>query len=99
MTVKDVATHPKGRSFFGLEDMAGNLSEWTADPCKLYSAKPTVDPKSGELASERDANCRVVKGAPWSSVLERDARPGMREPEHRLTRDDQTGVRCAYDPK
>jgi formylglycine-generating enzyme required for sulfatase activity len=98
-TVTDVGRHPKGRSAFGLDDMAGNLGEWTADPCLAYSGPATVDPTRGDSPSEHGPECRVVKGSSWAGVLEGDAHAAMRTPTHRNTRDDQTGARCAYDPE
>jgi formylglycine-generating enzyme required for sulfatase activity len=98
-TLADVGTHPKGRSAFGLDDMAGNLGEWTADPCLAYSGPATVDPTSGDSPSEHGPECRVVKGSSWASKLQNRAHAATRTPASRTMRDSQTGVRCAYEPK
>lgn len=92
----DVGTHPKGRSFFGLEDMSGNVKEWVSDYCHRFSAEPVTDPKG---PSKLDEDCRIKRGAAWSTLtLSADAaiRGFAIRP---LDRDDQTGFRCAYDPR
>lgn len=50
-----VGTHPRGRSPFGLEDLAGNLEEWTAD--YFVVPLPAVPPRSGSSF--------VLRGGSW----------------------------------
>jgi formylglycine-generating enzyme required for sulfatase activity len=96
-TVSDVGTHPKGRSFFGLDDMAGNVEEWVADACHRFSSGPVTDPKG---PTDVGATCRIVRGGGWSAMNAGWARATMRFAGFRpLDRDDQTGFRCAYDPR
>ncbi len=93
----DVGARPKGRSFFGLDDMAGNVEEWVADACHRYPPEPATDPK-GPPSS--DAKCRMKRGGGWSAPNPGWARASMRIAGLRpLDRDDQTGFRCAYDPR
>jgi formylglycine-generating enzyme required for sulfatase activity len=96
-TVIDVGSFPKGRSFFGLDDMTGNLKEWVADPCGLHYPKPDVDPKGPDF---RDApgKCHITRGAGWSSIMESCASGAYREYGTGDGGDNGTGFRCAYDP-
>jgi formylglycine-generating enzyme required for sulfatase activity len=96
--VTDVGTHPKGRSFFGLEDMSGNIEEWVADHCGPYRAAPAIDPQ-GPPSSEEGRDCRIKRGAGWSAMGEDWARATLRMYGYPKDRDDQTGFRCAYDPR
>ncbi len=50
-----VGTHPRGRSPFGLDDMAGNLEEWTAD--YFVVPLPAVPPQAGSSF--------VLRGGSW----------------------------------
>ncbi len=96
-TVTDVGTHPKGRSFFGLEDMSGNLEEWVADYCHRFTEGPVIDP-TGPVTSEEA--CRIKRGAGWSALNAGWARATLRIFGQRpRDRDDQTGFRCAYEPR
>ncbi len=96
-TVTNVGTHPKGRSFFGLEDMSGNLKEWVADYCHGYPAGPVTDPKG---PSSAEGDCRIKRGAGWSAPDESSAQATLRFYGRRpRDRDDQTGFRCVYDPR
>ncbi|HVZ35230.1 MAG TPA: SUMF1/EgtB/PvdO family nonheme iron enzyme [Polyangiaceae bacterium] len=96
-TVTDVGTHPKGRSFFGVDDMSGNLSEWVADACHLFTSEPAIDLKG---PSDSDGKCRIKRGAGWSAFNAGWARATMRFLfRWPLDRDYETGFRCAYDPR
>ena len=53
-----VGTHPLGRSAYGIEDMSGNVEEWTAD---YYSESlAEVSPSAGAS--------RVIRGGGWLSA-------------------------------
>ena len=94
----DVGTHPKGRSFFGLDDMTGNVSEWVADPCGMHDTKPDVDPKGPDFLYTDHEPCHIVRGAAWSAVEEDWAAATFRA-YGSLGGDSETGFRCAYDPR
>jgi eukaryotic-like serine/threonine-protein kinase len=88
-----VATHPAGRSAFGLDDMAGNVSEWTSTWYDYYP---------GRTDAVETKKYRVVRGgsfeagqiaAGWGFTVTRRfrAKPGEgRGDAHR-------GFRCATD--
>lgn len=98
METADVGTHPKGRSAFGLDDMAGNVHEWVADLWGYFDDRPAVDPVGAPKPGEREGY-RMVKGATWWVPNAEDARATLRFGGPPGERDDQTGFRCAYDPR
>jgi len=61
-------THPSAKkkpNAWGLYDMAGNVLEWTHDPCHQdLGAKAAVDPSPGASATGR-----VLKGGSWFSFV------------------------------
>ena len=94
----DVGTHPSGRSAFGLDDMAGNVSEWVQDLRCPYSTEPQRNP----VRNDRDPACsihRVSRGGSWDSTHA----PGLRGACRMSgTPDDASydqGVRCAAAPR
>ncbi len=76
-----VGTHPAGRSAFGVEDMAGNVWEWTAD---AYS--PAYDQPPTDL--------RVVRGGTWFGYDRSDVRASLRFRVFSTTSDYGIGFRC-----
>ncbi len=53
-----------GLSFYGLHDMGGNVSEWTADfyDPDYYANSPSMDPLGPD-----DGSTRVARGANWTA--------------------------------
>lgn len=80
-----------GRSFYGLQNMAGNVWEFVADRYGAYDAQASaVEPSGPPAGSER-----VIRGGSWRSAphaLRVTAR--ARLPEHERRAD--VGFRCAY---
>jgi formylglycine-generating enzyme required for sulfatase activity len=59
-------THPvcgKGRNGYGLCDMTGNVSEWTADWYGGYASSAQTDPRGAASGSSR-----VFRGGSWIGV-------------------------------
>ena len=80
-----------GRSFYGLQNMAGNVWELVADRYGPYDAKASsVEPEGPRSGSER-----VMRGGSWRSpphALRVTARARIPEGERRA----DVGFRCAY---
>ncbi|HEX5660300.1 MAG TPA: SUMF1/EgtB/PvdO family nonheme iron enzyme [Polyangiales bacterium] len=94
----DVGSHPKGRSYLGLEDMAGSLGEWVRDEYGVHTPQPDIDP-TGPDDGKEEVHYRTVRGGSWASLDERMAPATHRQPGDRVYGDDQTGFRCAYAPR
>jgi formylglycine-generating enzyme required for sulfatase activity len=77
-----VGTHASGRSAFGVDDMAGNVWEWTSD---YYT------PAYGEPPTE----WRVVRGGTWFGYDRADVRASLRFRQSHTARDYGVGFRCA----
>ena len=58
----ETGTYESGASFYGLLNMGGNVSEWTADryDAAYYSQSPSVDPQGPE-----SGDFRTVRGGNW----------------------------------
>jgi formylglycine-generating enzyme required for sulfatase activity len=84
-----VKSFPSGDTKSGISDMAGNVSEWTADWYGPYGEAEEVNPK-GPPKGER----RVVRGGDFECASDRlrSAQRGYSKPE---TRSPAIGFRCA----
>jgi formylglycine-generating enzyme required for sulfatase activity len=83
--------HP-GASVFGVEDVAGNVSEWVADWYGPYeeASEPVLDPKGPESGAER-----VVRGGALNSSDIAWVRPTYRWESTPRRRAYAIGFRCA----
>lgn len=90
-----VGRYPSGASPYGVQDMAGNVSEWVRDwynprvyPTEGLERDPT-GPPSGKM--------KVVRGGSWqSSPL--SVRASARSGRNPLDRSSAVGFRCAWIP-
>jgi formylglycine-generating enzyme required for sulfatase activity len=93
-TPAPVGSFPKGASWCGAMDMAGNVWEWVADwySPEYYSASPSKDP-----AGPATGRYRAIRGGSWGSPSDlcRSYARGFRPP---YARSDAAGFRCAADP-
>ena len=66
--IAPVGSFPKGKSYYGVMDMAGNVWEWTADWYSdvYYFRSPKRNPTGPEVGS-----WRVIRGGSWIDTLTR----------------------------
>jgi formylglycine-generating enzyme required for sulfatase activity/predicted GH43/DUF377 family glycosyl hydrolase len=60
-----IVSYPEGASLYGVYNLAGNASEWTADWYGAYAAEQAVNPTGPEASSR---GVRVVRGGSWYST-------------------------------
>jgi formylglycine-generating enzyme required for sulfatase activity len=85
-----VGSFPNGLSPYGVEDMAGNVSEWTSSLLKNYPYIPTdgrEDPQSQDF--------RVIRGGSWESPTEYALRSANRGWAGPIGGFEMIGIRCA----
>ncbi len=87
-----VGSFPEGRSPFGLQDVVGNVWEWTADWFGPYSAEAADNPK-GPATGEQ----RVIRGGGWNGAQPSWVRPTFRYRDEPVKRSYGVGFRCARD--
>jgi iron(II)-dependent oxidoreductase len=90
-----VGAYPAGASAYGVEQMLGDVWEWTSSPLRPW---PGFVPMIYERYSQPffDGDYRVLRGGSWaveSSIL----RPSFRNWDHPYRRQIFSGVRLAWD--
>lgn len=84
-----VGSFPAGRTEWGLDDIAGNVFEWTADEYKPYPGAAATEPFEG------DVKRRVIRGGAFNSFLADHADPALRFPQAQTAHTHGIGFRCA----
>ena len=89
-----VGSFPKGRSRFGLYDVAGNVGEWVADWNAPYTKSSLHDPTGPETGTGK-----VIRGGAWNGAVDAWVRPTFRFSSPPENRSYGTGFRCAATPR
>lgn len=89
-----VGSYPKGRTQAGLEDMVGNVFEWTADRYYEYGTEFQKNPRGPE-----EGEARVIRGGAFNSFKSTFADPAFRFSMDETAYTHGIGFRCAYPPK
>jgi formylglycine-generating enzyme required for sulfatase activity len=82
-----VGSHPSGASVFGVQDLSGNVEEWTAD---WYADSVSVG------AGPRAGSAHVLRGGGWQSPPSL-SRTSSRDWGSALEAGPNVGFRCARD--
>ena len=90
-----VGAYPAGASAYGVEQMLGDVWEWTASPLRPW---PGFVPMIYERYSQPffDGDYRVLRGGSWA-VASTNLRPSFRNWDHPYRRQIFSGVRLAWD--
>jgi len=88
----EVGKHPAGASPYGVQDMAGNVWEWTADwyGADYYGGSESVDPRGPQTGT-----LKVMRGGCWVSGAS-SLRSTCRKPEVPSLWAPNVGFRCVY---
>jgi formylglycine-generating enzyme required for sulfatase activity len=93
-TTAPVGSFPNGKSRYGVEDVVGNVGEWTADLYDAYTkdvATTQTDPKGPANGTDR-----VVRGGAWNAEYADWARPTFRYHAAQTNKSHGIGFRCVY---
>lgn len=93
-TTAPVGSFPLGASRWGVEDVVGNVWEWTADVYAPYTAGDLVDPKGPS-----EGESRVIRGGAWNGAMADWVRPSFRFHNLPDMRSHGIGFRCAAMPR
>ena len=90
-----VGAYPSGASAYGVEQMLGDVWEWTSSPLRPW---PGFTPMIYEQYSQPffDGDYRVLRGGSWA-VAPEILRPSFRNWDHPVRRQIFAGVRLAWD--
>lgn len=86
-----VGERPNGASPWGINDLLGNIAEWTLDrwDASAYRSLPATDPHNDEAGRRR-----VVRGGSWRTLHGLNA--GSRARLDEAARVDHVGFRCVF---
>lgn len=89
-TTAPVGSFPRGASRWGVEDLVGNVWEWTADYYAPYAAADQTAPHGPESGTTR-----VMRGGAWNGAYADWVRPSFRFHAPPANRSHGVGFRCA----
>jgi formylglycine-generating enzyme required for sulfatase activity len=87
-----IGAFPNGKNPEGIQDLIGNVFEWTAGGLYTYDRAPTSDPKGPS-----DSESFVIRGGNFNSTLREFLDPALRFAMHRESYSPGVGFRCAAD--
>ena len=90
-----VGSFPAGKSRYGVQDVVGNVWEWTSDWYAPYTPTAAVDPKGPEHEVSGDG--RVIRGGAWNGAYPAWVRPTFRYHDAPTKKSYGIGFRCAAD--
>jgi eukaryotic-like serine/threonine-protein kinase len=93
-TTSPVGSFPEGSSRFGLQDVVGNVWEWTGDYYAEYTKDSQKDPTGPKAGDEG----RVARGGAWNGADPSWVRPTFRFHFGPTSRSYGIGFRCAAPP-
>ncbi len=96
-TTAPVGSFSAGKSRYGVEDVVGNVWEWTADFYAPYAtdvATTQTDPLGPAAGTSR-----VIRGGAWNAAFPAWARPTFRFQAPEANRNYAIGFRCVYSPR
>jgi len=85
-----IGSFAQGRSRYGVQDVVGNVWEWTADWYSPYGPKEQDDPKGSDTGERR-----VIRGGAWNGSEPAWVRPTFRYHDVPTKRSYGIGFRCA----
>jgi iron(II)-dependent oxidoreductase len=90
-----VGAYPVGASAYGVEQMLGDVWEWTSSPLRPW---PGFTPMIYERYTQPffDGDYKILRGGSWA-VAAGILRPGFRNWDHPIRRQIFSGVRLAWD--
>ncbi len=91
--LKPVGSYERGKSFYGIYDMAGNVWEWVADwyDDRYYQDSPKKNPQGPS-----NGTVKVMRGGSWNNIST-DLKSAARAWSHPTKLYVYLGVRCAQD--
>lgn len=93
-----VGSYPLGASAYGVEQLLGDVYEWTSSQFAPYPGYSTFPyPEYSEVFFE-DENFRVLRGASWATAPS-VTRNSFRNWDYRQRRQILAGLRLAWDPR
>lgn len=87
-----VGSFPHGGSPEGVDDLIGNVFEWTAEGLYTYDRGASIDPRGPS-----DSESFVIRGGNFNSTLPEFLDPALRFAMHRDSYSHGVGFRCAAD--